>query len=361
MRGSTSRAGRSSRRRRSPPGRRRVLDPPPRRCPTAGRPPRSGRRAPSRGRRRRRCATRGRAAARRRSSDRCAKGKPSLETSSPVTLARMSRARGPQSPRVHHAEVSIGELCGAVAGQVVAEPLAVGHAVRAARDDPELLVAEPHDREVGLEAAAGREPRRVDDPADRDVDLPLRHVLEGVERSRPGDVEDRERGEVEDRGPLAHGEMLRVDDRRPPASVPLRLAAADPVAELLEQRRVRLVPLRALPARRLEEDGVELALARVERREADVAVGRPLLGGVDDPVRLVEALGGARLDVRARPMMLVKAGDVRGVEVDLGLAVHHPLGQALADARALLHPDGGRRPQAARPPASRRGSASRRG
>ena len=97
---------------------------------------------------------------------------------------------------------------------------------------------------------------------------------------------------------------------------------------------------------RLEEDRAELALARVERREADVAVRLPLLERVDDPVGLVEALGGARLHVRARLVVLVEARDVRGVEVDLGLAVHHPLRKRLADARALLHPDRRRRPEA---------------
>jgi len=36
---------------------------------------------------------------------------------------------------------------------MVAEPLEIGHAVCAAGDDSELLVSEPHDRQVGLEAA----------------------------------------------------------------------------------------------------------------------------------------------------------------------------------------------------------------
>jgi hypothetical protein len=60
---------------------------------------------------------------------------------------------------------------------VVGEPLVVGHPVRAAGDDAEVLVAEAHDREVGLEAPARREPRRVDDATDRDVDLPHGHRL----------------------------------------------------------------------------------------------------------------------------------------------------------------------------------------
>ena len=125
--------------------------------------------------------------------------------------------------------------------------------------------------------------------------------------------------------------------------------------------RVRLVPVRALPAGGLVEDGAELALALVEGRQPDVAVRRPLLGRVDDPVGLVEPLRGARPHVRDALLVLVEAGDVRRLEVDLGLAVDHPLGQRAADAGPLLDPHRGGRPQPLRPRASRRGSAGRPG
>ena len=105
------------------------------------------------------------------------------------------------------------------------------------------------------------------------------------------------------------------------------------------------VPVRTLPRRRLVEDGAERLLALVERREADAAVRLPLLGRVHDPVGLVEALGGARAHVRARLLALVEPRDVGRLQVDLRLAVRHPLGDRLADARAFLHPDGGRRPE----------------
>ena len=272
----------------------------------------------------------------------------------------MSRARGPQSPSVDHAGREVGELRRPVRREVVGEPLVVGHPVRASGDDAEVLVAEPHDREVGLEASARREPRRVDDPADGDVALAHRHLLQRVQRARAREVEDRERGEVEDPRAVSHGEVLGVDDRRPPARVPLGLAPADAVAVLLEQRRVRLVPLRALPAGRLEEDGAEFLLARVVWREPNVAVRGPLLEWMDDAVGLVEALVGARLHVRRGLLVLPEACCVRGVEVDVRLAVHHPLGERLADARPLLDPDRGRRPETLHLGQSRRGSASRR-
>ncbi len=43
--------------------------------------------------------------------------------------------------------------------------------------------------------------------------------------------------------------------------------------------------------------------------------------------------------------MVVEAGDVRRVEVDVRLAVRHPLRERLADARPLLDPHSGGRPQ----------------
>ena len=90
----------------------------------------------------------------------------------------------------------------------------------------------------------------------------------------------------------------------------------------------------------------ELLLAREERRQAHVAVRLPLLRRVDDAVRLVEALGRARLHVPLRLLVLVEARDVGRLQVDLRLAVRHPLRDRLADARAFLHPDRGRRPEA---------------
>ena len=145
--------------------------------------------------------------------------------------------------------------------EVVAEPLQVGHPVRAAGDDAEVVVGQPHDRQVGAEAAARREHRRVDDLAELHVHLAHRHALHGLERARADDVEDAERGQVEDRRAVAHRQVLGVDDRRPPARVPLGLAVGH--LELLDQPPVRLVPVRALPAGGLVEDGAELALALV--------------------------------------------------------------------------------------------------
>ena len=256
----------------------------------------------------------------------------------------MSRARGPHSPIVVNAEV--WSTTAAPGGQVVGEPLEVRHAVQAAGDHAVAVVGQPHHGEVGAEAALGVEHRRVDHPAVGHVGLGDDDALHGLRRGRPDDVEDRERGQVDDAGPLAHREVLGVDDRRPPAGVPLVLARQDPVAVLAEQGLVGLVPERPLPADGLEELGARGALRRVHRREALAALAGPLLAGVHDAVGLVERLRRARPHVGAGALVRVEPGDVGVVHVDLGVAVGHPLGDGPPDARALLDPHRGRRPQA---------------
>ena len=149
---------------------------------------------------------------------------------------------------------------------MIGVPLQVGHPVHAARDHAEPVVPEAHHGQVALERATRGQDRRVHDLSDGDVHLPHRDALNRLERAGSDHVEDAERRQVDHRRALAHREMLGVDDRGPPPRVPFRLAARDSVAELVEQRRVRLVPVRPLPTRDLEEDGAELALASVERR-----------------------------------------------------------------------------------------------
>src|SRR5207244_11739290 len=102
-------------------------------------------------------------------------------------------------------------------------------------------------------------------------------------------VEDGKGGEVDNAGALTQAEVLGVDDGRPPARIPFGLARHDALAILCVQRLVGLVPLRALPAGRLEEDGAQRFFAVVKRAAAHVAVRRPLLARVDDAVGLVEA------------------------------------------------------------------------
>src|SRR5207244_140944 len=98
--------------------------------------------------------------------------------------------------------------------------------------------------------------------------------------------------------------------RRPPARLPLRLARHDAVAVLLEQARVGFVPTGPFPAGGLVEDRSELLLPAVEGAEPHPAVRQPLLHRMDDPVRPVVALVGARIDVALRSLVVVEARDV---------------------------------------------------
>ena len=82
----------------------------------------------------------------------------------------------------------------------------------AACHHPEALLAQAHDGEVGPESPPRGQPGRVHDPADGDVDLTERQALEEVERARSGYVEDGEGRQVEEAGPVAHGQVLGVDD-----------------------------------------------------------------------------------------------------------------------------------------------------
>ena len=147
----------------------------------------------------------------------------------------VSRSGAPQPDRRHRR----GHVRKLRAGhELVAKPLPVRHSGRAAGHNPEVFVAQPHDREVGLESAVRAQHRRVDDASDGHVHLAQCRALRGSERARPDKVEDRERGQVEQARPLTHRQVLGVDDGRPPTRLPLRGAAVDPVAVLLEQRRI---------------------------------------------------------------------------------------------------------------------------
>ena len=120
--------------------------------------------------------------------------------------------------------------------------------------------------------------------------------LHRVEGAGADHVEDRERRQVDDAGPVAHREVLGVDDRRPPAGVPLVLARHHPVAVL------------ARAGRRWTayQNGRSQPTASKNRRPSSTwraCIGasrwlrstRPLLAGVHDAVGLVERLAGARL------------------------------------------------------------------
>ena len=162
-----------------------------------------------------------------------------------------------------------------------------------------------------------RQHRRVDDAADRHVHL-ARATTAWTASSAPGPttskIANADRSKMP--GALAHREVLGVDDRRPPARVPLGLARLDAVASR-RAAALRLVPLRPLPAGDLEELGAERLLPLVHRRRAQrrgrTATARP--GG-----RCRRSSGTPRTrapSCAARLLVVVEAADVGLVQVDL--------------------------------------------
>ncbi len=240
----------------------------------------------------------------------------------------------------------VAQLGRAVRGQVIDEPLLLRHPGVRAGDDAEPLRAEPHDREVGFETAALVEQGGVDDTPDRHVQLGDGESLQGRQGIRTGDVEYHEGRQIGESAALTQREVLGVDDRRPPARLPLGAALHEPPGVSVEQGTVALVPVGTFPARGLEEDGPEVALLEVGGAAPDGALGLPLLSRVHDAVHLVEALACACLDVLAGALVVVEACDVRFVQVDLGRLAVHPLRDGARDARSLLDPTRGHGPQA---------------
>src|SRR5262245_40960718 len=79
----------------------------------------------------------------------------------------VARTRSPQ-PECAPGRGHVIERGGAVLWKMVLEPLPVARTVQTAGDDAEEVLAEPHDREVCLEAAVMVEVGRVDDESEGD-------------------------------------------------------------------------------------------------------------------------------------------------------------------------------------------------
>ncbi len=117
------------------------------------------------------------------------------------------------------------------------------------------------------------------------------------------------------------------------------------LAVALEERLVARVPKGPLPAGRLVKDGSELELSCVDGAEARRAGGLPLLGGVHDPVHLVEALARPGDDVIPGALVVIETGDVGLVDVDLRSTAAHLLRHRPADAGAFFDPARRDRPE----------------
>ena len=181
-------------------------------------------------------------------------------------VARRERRQDRACGRSPEAEAGVGrgdvvESHAAVVRRVLADPGEVVATEGRPRDDSEAILAEPGDREVALDSAACVQHLRVRDRADVPDDAVGAEALEQRRRALAGNLELGERGLVEESRRLAAGAVLGADRRRPVSPGPAARAQA-----LVTHGRIRLEPVRALPARFLAERGSELLQPAIRRR-----------------------------------------------------------------------------------------------
>ena len=237
-------------------------------------------------------------------------------------------ARPPQA----EARVARGDVLDcdrAVLRRVLADPGEVVPPERRAGDDAEAILRQPRHGEVALDPAPRVQHLRVGDRADLAGDVVVAEPLEQIRRALAGDLDLGERGLVEERSRLAAGAVLDADRRRPELARPP--ARAQP---LLAARRVRLEPVRALPAGLLAERRTELLQARIGRREAQRPARLALVPRVLDVVVRGVDLGRAGERVGAAPVGGAEAARVHVPDVE----ARRPLDDPLRDE--LPHPAG---------------------
>src|SRR5690625_7408878 len=112
----------------------------------------------------------------------------------------------------------------------------------------------------------------------------------------------------------------------------------DPIGILREQRRIGLVPLGALPSRRLEVLRAQFLGAWMEGAGAQGPVAQPLLTGMGDPVDLRESLGGPRVHVRRGARRWWESRRVGSVGIELAVS---EIGRASCRGRGEIASDAG--------------------
>ena len=211
-----------------------------------------------------------------------------------------------------------------------------------------MLGAQTHDGEVAAEAATLCEQWGINGTTNRHVNVVHAHVLQELNNTRTGEIEFVERGEIHHSNRLAHLQVLCVGDWRPPAAIPFALARFALVFELVNKFGVRREPLWSFPTTCIKECCAGCFFARVEGASAHVSLCSPLLARVHDAVGLIEVLVATGVNVMFGFLVRIKAADIRRVWVaQVWVAVSHPFGNQLRDARAFLDPDCSGRPQVA--------------
>ena len=250
-------------------------------------------------------------------------------TSSSVQLAEhLARGRSPDPDhgvRVAHV-VDLDRRVVEFAGE--RQPAAVAVDGAGARDDPERVLAQARNRDVGDDPAAAVAELRVDDASDGPVDPAVADAVEQRQCSRTAHLELAERGHVEDADPLADRGVLSphmLEPRRRRESERALVSAASP------PRSSGLKVIRAFPAVLGPEDGAEFLGTRIEWAWSKPAP--PLVGveWVPEPVVVaVRLTRGGRREPRVAVGLAEPPRPVGG-DVLLCLAVGHPLGERPAE------------------------------
>ena len=251
---------------------------------------------------------------------------------------------GPHTPMLHHFVLSSVMVTEPSSGRWPAYPGLVVLSSPAAGDDHEAIHRQARHGEVALDAASRCQHRGVGDRADRLVHAVGGDSFHEGQSAGSAHVELGEGSEVEEADALADGPVFRADDGRPETALPSGTGVIV-VGGAFKKLRIRLEPLRALPSGVLDQVGPELSEPVVVRQGAKSAGGVHLLGGVNDVVDLAVLLGTALGDVRVGKLVGMEPADVGLSQVHCRLAVHHPLGDGLADTAAMGYPDAFRRPE----------------
>src|SRR5437763_10425383 len=212
-----------------------------------------------------------------------------------------------------------------------AQPGEIARVRRARGDDEECVLGLARDREVGLDAAALIQPLRIDDPADRHVDVIGADPSEHHRRIAAPEHELGERGLIEQAHPFTY--RLVLPGR---LSEPVLAAVAVFVTRLSPRGRE---PVRALEARHLSEAGPRCSEAVVQGRLAHPARG---LGLPERPMHRIEQA--ERLDRALAQVALVALERRAAANIDVPqvrgrMPVDDPVRQYLARSTGGLDAD----------------------
>ncbi len=238
----------------------------------------------------------------------------------------------------------VANVHGAAGGRMLANPGQVVRPHAAAGQNPEAVVLQAADGQVGHDAAAAVAERGVDHRTDRAVDAVGGDRLQEAQRPWPADLDLGKGAQVEQPAAGARRQMFGALDARPVTGRPA-LPMRNLVVKLFQQAGVGFIPLRHFPAGAGKVDRPLFLQPGMEGSQAQVARLFHLLQGVDDVVDFLVLAVHPRPHVPPGVVVRVKTVDVRLAQVPLAFAAGHQLRNRLTHPARMRHPHAQRRPQ----------------